>query len=98
MRISDWSSDVCSSDLRYHEDDQQHQHHVDERRDVDLMVLGEVVATRIELACHPAYSATPRRCANPPEAPRLRSRETRRSTAADVSATCARYAPIWREK
>src|SRR3546814_3620898 len=45
MRISDWSSDVCSSDLlhlvrhqgrRDHENDQQNQHHVHQGRDIDF--------------------------------------------------------------
>ncbi len=41
---------------RDHEDDEQDQHHVDERRDVDLMNLGESVLALIE-ACAHGYSA-----------------------------------------
>src|SRR6516165_9646396 len=40
-----------------HEDDQQHQNDVDERRDVDFMDVGELLLTVIKTYAHPDYSA-----------------------------------------
>jgi hypothetical protein len=39
---------TVASGARYHEDDEQHQHHVDKRRDVDLVHFGEAILAMIE--------------------------------------------------
>src|SRR3546814_975084 len=85
MRISDWSSDVCSSDLEHrarverggdHEEDDQAQDHVDHRDQVDLRVVLGAAAADAHARVSPA---TPlrrggcgdrwRRAAAPPRAP-----------------------------
>ena len=56
---------------RDHEDDQQHQDHVDERRDVDLMGFGKIVAVMSEADSH---GAIPRRA---PSAPMMKCGRSR---------------------
>ena len=43
---------VDGGQCRHHEDDQQHQHHVDEGRDVDLVRFDQFVRAFVDAACH----------------------------------------------
>src|SRR4029453_16768112 len=87
-----------------HEDDQEHQHHVDERRDVDLVSLDKIVAAAprpsadclTELRAHRSHSvvySAARARRNPPRSP---SRLIRSSTMAEASPSSARWAAMVR--
>ena len=54
---------------RHHEDDQQHQHDVDERRDVDLVLDLEIVAAGARTKTHGHAVTPPRAAARPRDSP-----------------------------
>ena len=88
---------------RHHEDDQQHQHDVDERRDVDLVHLGEIVGRAPAETCI-AKSCIAKSCIacaklapiaysaarDSVKAPASRWRLTSSSTCAEASVSSAR--------